>query len=287
MLLPVLVVEQGPPAGALLQKLPGHQGGLPLLVPVEHHHLQGGQGGAGVPVGEAGHGLQHPLLQADVLAAEAPGVGKSPAEQLFQVLLGQGLEDEHPAPGQESGVHLEAGVLRGGPDEHDAPLLHVGEKGVLLGLVEPVDLIHEQDGPLPQAAAVLRLLHHLLDLFDAAGDGAEVDKLGAGPPGDDPGQGGLPHPGRAPEDHRAHPVALDEPAQHLALSQQMALPSELLQAPGAHPGGQGHLQLGLVLEKASLFHAAPSQRFLGSPGGTRWGTCLSAPGTPWKSTPGL
>ena len=43
-------------------------------------------------------------------------------------------------------VDLEGGVFRGGADEHDAAFFHKGQKRVLLGLVEAVDLIHKDDG---------------------------------------------------------------------------------------------------------------------------------------------
>ncbi len=50
-------------------------------------------------------------------------------------------------------------IFRGGPNEGDDPGLDVGEEGVLLGLVEPVHLVQEQDRvPLEQGRLVLRLL---------------------------------------------------------------------------------------------------------------------------------
>ena len=82
--------------------------------------------------------------------------------------------------GQQRPVDLEGGVLRGGADEDDAAVLHKGEEGVLLGLVEAVDLVHEHNGPLAKAAVVRRLLHHRPDLLDAAGDSGEVHKGGPG-----------------------------------------------------------------------------------------------------------
>ena len=121
---------------------------------------------------------------------------------------------------REGGVYLEARVFGGGADEDDGALLHEGQEGVLLGLVEAVDLVHKEDGALPpmrrpcSACCITSLIS-----FDAAGDGAEVDEVGPGAPGDDAGQGGLAHPRRAPENHGGHPVLLDEAAEDLALPQ--------------------------------------------------------------------
>ena len=52
--------------------------------------------------------------------------------------------------------HLEGRVLRGGADQDDVALLDVGQKGVLLGFVEAVDLVDEQDGAAADAASRAR-----------------------------------------------------------------------------------------------------------------------------------
>ncbi len=66
-----------------------------------------------------------------------------------EILLGKRLEDENPHPGEERRNHLEGGILRRSADQGDQTALHMGEKGVLLGLVEAMDLIHEEDRPAP------------------------------------------------------------------------------------------------------------------------------------------
>ena len=43
--------------------------------------------------------------------------------------------------------HLEGRVFCGCTNEDDRPLLHVGKKGVLLGLIESMDLVDKEDGP--------------------------------------------------------------------------------------------------------------------------------------------
>ena len=55
------------------------------------------------------------------------------------------MESKESRPRHERWVDLEVRIFCGGADQHDQPLLHCGKKGVLLGLIEPVNLIEEQD----------------------------------------------------------------------------------------------------------------------------------------------
>ena len=160
------------------------------------------------------------------------------AEKLCQVVGGEGLENENTAPGQKSRVDLKGRVFRGGPDEDDAPLFHIREKCVLLGLIEAVDLVHKHQGPEAGAAAQLGPCHDLLDFLDPAGDGAEIHEVGVGPSGDDAGQSGLSDAGRTPEDHRRDLVLVDELAQKLAFSQQVLLAHKGFQRLRPQPAGQ-------------------------------------------------
>jgi hypothetical protein len=75
----------------------------------------------------------------------AIGVLEGTSDDRPDLLVGQRLEPPDAQPRQEGRVHLEIGVLGRRPDERDGPILDVGEQRVLLGLVEPVDLVDEQD----------------------------------------------------------------------------------------------------------------------------------------------
>ena len=176
------------------------------------------------------------------------------AQQLCQILRRQRLEDKDLTPGQQRGIDLKGGVLGGGADENDASLLHKGEKGVLLRLVEAVNLIDKQQGGLPHDPIGLRLLHDLFDLFDAAGHSAEVNEVGSGLSCDNPGQRSLSNSRRAPEDHGGHLVLLNELAQNLSLSQQVLLPHILLQRLRTQPACQGTAPLSIV-KQGLLLHA--------------------------------
>ena len=78
--------------------------------------------------------------------AEAAGVLQRPlAAAPVRSSVGQGVQHKHLAAGQQRAVDLKGGVLRGGADQNDAALFHKGQKGVLLGLVEAVNLVHKDD----------------------------------------------------------------------------------------------------------------------------------------------
>ena len=81
---------------------------------------------------------------------------------------------------------------------------------ILLGLVEPVHLIQEQNClPLEHFQLCLGCLHDLLDLGDPARDGGHLDELdtaaGLGLGGEDVGEAGLATAGRPPHQKARHP----------------------------------------------------------------------------------
>ena len=80
-------------------------------------------------------------------------IRQGPAQEDENLCFLEGLEDEDPGPGQQRPDDFEIGVFGGGPDEGDEPFLHVGQQGVLLGLVEAVDFVDEEDGAAAPAPA--------------------------------------------------------------------------------------------------------------------------------------
>ena len=63
----------------------------------------------------------------------------------------EAAQDQHLAARQQRGVELEARILGGRADERDGAVLDIGQEAVLLGAVEAVDLVHEQQRLLPGA----------------------------------------------------------------------------------------------------------------------------------------
>ena len=113
-------------------------------------HLQRVQGNSRVAVGNVDQVIQGVRRQSRVHHAQTAAlILQGTLHNPRHILRGQGLQGEYPAPGQERRVDLKGRVFRGGADEYDRAVFHVGENHVLLRLVEPVNLVHEQDGRLP------------------------------------------------------------------------------------------------------------------------------------------
>ena len=114
------------------------------------------------------------------------------------------------------------------------------EQRVLLGLVEAVDLVEEEDRALPALAEpVLGPLDDLAHVLHAGVDRAHRLEGLVGRARDEPGDRGLAGPGRAPEDHRRQPVPLDERPERATRGEQVALADHLVEGPGSEPGRQG------------------------------------------------
>ena len=161
-------------------------------------------GVAAVAAGVAGNQFQRIVVRSQTQRAQAAFlVFQSPAQQSRDLLLGERLQHIDAAAGEQRGDDFEGWILRGGTDQPDGSPLDVRQKGILLGLVEAVNLIDEKDGARVHLGGLRRRGHHLLDLLDAAHYGGELDKSRLGRFGDDLGQSGFAHSGRTPEDHGA------------------------------------------------------------------------------------
>ena len=118
---------------------------------------------------------------------------------------------------QQRRVHLEGRVLGRRADQDDVAGLDPRKEGVLLRLVEAMDLVDEKNGPAAaKAARFLRLGHHRADLLDPREDRAERDELARESTRDQPRQRRLARPRRTPEDDRAQAVVIDGFAQRTA-----------------------------------------------------------------------
>ena len=73
-------------------------------------------------------------------------LGQRPLDDDPQLLLAERLEPVDAEAGEKRRVELVVRVLGGRPDEHDRPVLDVRQERVLLCLVEPMQLVDEQDG---------------------------------------------------------------------------------------------------------------------------------------------
>jgi len=114
----------------------------------------------------------------------------------------------------------------------------MGQKGILLALVEAVNLVNKEDGwlgaLLPERFC---LLDDLTDFLDPGKHGGKKDELRGNGLGKNGGQGCFTGTGRSPEHQGGDGAAVDQLAKKLSLANQMFLADEILEASWAHPLG--------------------------------------------------
>ena len=190
---------------------------------------------AAVAAGVTGDQFQRFVIGPEFQRTEsALAIGQRPLEQRDDLLFFQRLQHVDAAAREQRRDDFERRILGGRANQADRSPLHIGQKRILLRFVEAVNLVDEENGSRVHLGGLGRIGHHLLDLFDAAGDGGELDEGGLGGFGNDLGKSGFAHARRTPEDHRAGVVALDLHAQRLAGADEMLLPEQFVQAARAH-----------------------------------------------------
>src|SRR5260370_1912170 len=102
------------------------------------------------------------------------------AEKLGDLRGSEGMEEVDLGAGEQRGDDFERRILSGRADKDDVAGFDVRKKGVLLGFVETVDFVDEDDGAMAGTGFVLGGGHDFLDFLDAGEDGAEGNKFGTG-----------------------------------------------------------------------------------------------------------
>ena len=137
--------------------------------------LQHGQRPAGVAIGLGGDELQRVVVGHQFFVRKAAfTIGKRAIEQRPDVGRIQRLQHEHPRAREQRAVDFKAGVLGGGADQGDGAVFGGREQAILLGLVEAMNLVHEQHGA--GTARIQPAAGEIDDLADAGhalGDRAE------------------------------------------------------------------------------------------------------------------
>ena len=145
-----------------------------------------------------------------------------PVDNNRQFAVRIGLQQHDPRPGQERRNHFKGGIFRSRTNECNEAFFDMGQKGILLCLVESVDFIYEEDRFLAVVAPLgLRLINNSPDFFDARKDSGETHKMGFCFMGDDTGQSGLSRAGRSPEDHRKKPIFFNGSPKKAAQAQEV------------------------------------------------------------------
>jgi hypothetical protein len=114
----------------------------------------------------------------------------------------------------------------------------VRQEPVLLGLVEAVDLVNEQERPLPVRAPVLGRLEDLAQVGHAGEDGAELDEMQVGRFRQKPRDRRLADAGRTPQDQRRQRPGGQHRAERPLGRQHLLLADHLGQRLRPQPVGQ-------------------------------------------------
>ncbi len=187
--------------------------------------------------------------------AQAPlGVGQRAVDDPLDLGVGKRLEPHDAAARQQGVVDLERRVLGGGADQDYVALLDRVEHSVLLALVEPVDLVDEQDAADAGAAERARLVDSLPQVGDPSGDGREGEETSVRGARDDARQRRLAAAGRAPEDERGDLVGLDGAAEQAARADEVCLAHELVEGPWPQASGQrgARRQVGAIRRRTGV-----------------------------------
>ncbi|MNF98103.1 hypothetical protein D3C84_809510 [compost metagenome] len=160
--------------------------------------------------------------------------------QFTQCRFVEALEHIDPRAGEQGVVELERRVFRGRADENQRAVFDIRQERILLGLVEAVHFIDEQN----RAPAILRGLllgnfHRLANFLHASQYRRHRFEMRLGHFRQQPRQGGFAHPRRSPENHRMQGTLLQGFAQGLAASEHVFLTDVLVQVGRAQAGGQG------------------------------------------------
>ena len=193
-----------------------------------------GQRGAAVAIGHADERDPRLLVERQRSALGFLGAGEQSGDAV-------GLEPmEHQDAGarQERGVELEGRVLGRRTDEHDRTVLHHRQEGILLGAIEAVDLVDEEQRLPAVAASHARRLEHLLQVRDTGKDRRYLLEGEIGLAGQKPRDRSLAGARRSPEDHRAERARPDHARQDAVRAGDVVLADHLRQNAGPKPVGQ-------------------------------------------------
>jgi len=239
-------------AGGLLPHRLRHRGERePSFPERRHRRFERGEEPACVAVGMADEELTGLGLKRDPTAV-APLVGHRPRQKGAQLVRGQGLEQEQLGPGEEGGPEGERRVLGRGSDEQDCPFLEEREEHILLGAVPAMDLVQEQEVPLPgPPPRVAGGEERLADLGHGGQRRRALDEPCPPVRGDEPADRGLPCARRPPEHEWDGHVPLEERPQGPPLPEEVPLPHHLPQVARPQPLRQGRPTL------PQAFHSGP------------------------------
>ena len=175
-------------------------------------------------------------------------------DQRLEGLVVQPIEHQHLTARHERAGEREGRVLGGRADQGDRAVLDLGQQPVLLGAIEAVDLVDEQERGLAGAPPRLRLLVHLAQVGHPGHHRRELHERLTEAPREQTSERGLAGAGRPPQDDRAEPAAREHAPERRVRAEQMVLADQLVESLRPQP----------VSERLTGCDGAAAARGLGS-----------------------
>ena len=134
-------------------------------------------------------------------------------EQFVERGFVEAMEDQHLAARLSSAAfNSKLGFSVVAPTSMIVPSSTIGQEAVLLGAIEAVDLVDEQQGALAGLGHLARLGEDLLQVRDTREHRRQRHEAQADGVGEQAGDGGLAGARRPPQDHRRQLARRDHPA---------------------------------------------------------------------------
>jgi hypothetical protein len=164
------------------------------------------------------------------------GFETAPHQGLDRITI-ERLQTKQRAATAQRRVDFEERVLGGRTDHRQGAVLDGRQQSILLSLVEPMDLVEEQDrAPAVLADSLAGPLDHVAHVLDPGIDSAHLFEDPFGATGDGQSQRGFPGPGRAPEDRAGQPVLFDQATEWLAWPDEVVLADDIVERPRSQTG---------------------------------------------------
>jgi hypothetical protein len=200
-----------------------------------------------------------------ISAARAPRVerqrpalhGLGTCQQLLHRPFVETAEGQHDSAREQGAVQLERRVLGGGAHQGDGAILHVLQESVLLGPVEAVDLVDEEERALAGLAPPLGAVERLAQVLHAREDGRELLEGQVRGVRQQPRHRGLARARRPPQDHALHAPALEHARERAVGADQVVLAHDLGERRRPQPVGEGARRLRLHPRRLKQIGHAP------------------------------
>ena len=156
-----------------------------------------------------------------------PSIASARASSFSSASASSGLNTSTRARESSARVELEGRVLGRGADQRDGAVLHDRQEGVLLRAVEAMDLVDEQQRPLPRLAPRARRSKTFLRSATPEKIAEICSKCRSVSSREQPRHRGLAGARRPPEDERAERAGLQHAGERAVGAEQMVLPDDI------------------------------------------------------------